>query len=280
VAFRAAGLDRWLLRVNATAEAGSNAGSDFELMSRTDAGGVLQTVLRVIRSTGIATWSTLQIFSAAFESIGTARFFRDVTVPTEYFEIVPATGGIYRLTLQVPTGQAFIDISAKPLDGVSFGIFRFFRQTNTTAETSIQICQGNNTSSIQHRIGGNLNSYFHALSGDFGIGTTNPRGKHHTYDGTANWLSKSLTSIDGTAQTIMPNAAGDVLVGVLFNFIATDGTVVVATSGVFVLLNATYAIVVGASTYTVTVASTGAITVARSAGAGTLTKLALFLMWL
>lgn len=113
-----------------------------------------------------------------------------------------------------------------------------------------------------------------------GNGTTSPQGKLHTYDGTAAFVNVSKTSVDGTSQTIMPNTAGDVTVGVMIDYIATDGTTTVSGSGIFVLLNATYAIVVSSSTYTITVASTGAITIARSAGSGTLTKLWLRLGWM
>ena len=46
---------RWLFGANATAESGANAGSDLELQSYDDAGNVLGTLLRIIRSTGA--WS-------------------------------------------------------------------------------------------------------------------------------------------------------------------------------------------------------------------------------
>lgn len=45
---------RWLMRINATAESGSNAGSDFQLFSYDDAGVSLGTVLTITRSTQIA----------------------------------------------------------------------------------------------------------------------------------------------------------------------------------------------------------------------------------
>lgn len=48
---QSAGVTRWVWRVNATAEAGSNTGSDFELQRRDDAGATLGTV-RIPRATG------------------------------------------------------------------------------------------------------------------------------------------------------------------------------------------------------------------------------------
>lgn len=43
---------RWLMQANATAESGSNAGSDFDINSFADAGGFLRTNLTIIRSSG------------------------------------------------------------------------------------------------------------------------------------------------------------------------------------------------------------------------------------
>jgi hypothetical protein len=50
--FRSAGSNRWIFRCTSTAESGGNAGSDFQWLSRTDAGGALLTVISVIRSSG------------------------------------------------------------------------------------------------------------------------------------------------------------------------------------------------------------------------------------
>jgi hypothetical protein len=52
ISFSTAGSLRWILRKNTTAEGGSNAGSDLELVSRTDAGAALATILAAKRSTG------------------------------------------------------------------------------------------------------------------------------------------------------------------------------------------------------------------------------------
>jgi len=47
-----AGVARWFLQANVTAEGGANAGSDLDLLARNDAGTALFTSIRVIRSTG------------------------------------------------------------------------------------------------------------------------------------------------------------------------------------------------------------------------------------
>ena len=51
--YQTAGSDRWLLRVNSTAESGSNAGSDFEFIRVADNGSTQNQVYTVARSTGV-----------------------------------------------------------------------------------------------------------------------------------------------------------------------------------------------------------------------------------
>lgn len=50
--FQKNNLARWIFRVDAAAEPGSNVGSDFNIVSRTDAGAALSTPLYIKRSTG------------------------------------------------------------------------------------------------------------------------------------------------------------------------------------------------------------------------------------
>lgn len=56
ISFRTGGVNRWIAQTDAVAESGSNAGSNFQLLARTDAGAALLTVLEVTRSNGAATW--------------------------------------------------------------------------------------------------------------------------------------------------------------------------------------------------------------------------------
>lgn len=55
VSFQTGGVDRWLLMATSDAESGSDAGSNLELRSRTDAGGSKTTVVRFNRQTGVIT---------------------------------------------------------------------------------------------------------------------------------------------------------------------------------------------------------------------------------
>lgn len=55
--FLTAGVQRWIMQSNITAESGSNVGSDFQLLARDDAGAQLFTVLTVQRSTGFSVFT-------------------------------------------------------------------------------------------------------------------------------------------------------------------------------------------------------------------------------
>lgn len=52
LSFQTSASNRWIIRVNSTAESGSNAGSDFQLLARTDAGAALWDAITITRSTG------------------------------------------------------------------------------------------------------------------------------------------------------------------------------------------------------------------------------------
>jgi len=62
--FLTGGVTRWLLRKNSTAEGGANAGSDFEISPRDDAGGALAVALHITRATGlIQTGNSIRMMS-------------------------------------------------------------------------------------------------------------------------------------------------------------------------------------------------------------------------
>lgn len=65
IQYRSGGSNRWILEVTADAESGSDAGSNFKLRSRTDAGGVKSDVITVERSTGNVSLSAALSVSGA-----------------------------------------------------------------------------------------------------------------------------------------------------------------------------------------------------------------------
>ncbi len=52
--YQTGGLSRWVLRCNAAAEAGADAGSDFEILARTDGGGAAGTPVKIIRAGAVS----------------------------------------------------------------------------------------------------------------------------------------------------------------------------------------------------------------------------------
>lgn len=52
IRFQTAGVDRWYLRIDNSSESGSQAGSDLQILSRSDAGGANFTHLTLVRKTG------------------------------------------------------------------------------------------------------------------------------------------------------------------------------------------------------------------------------------
>lgn len=54
IEFQTAGVARWQIVANSTAESGSDAGTDLDFLSKVDAGTAKQTVLRLTRSSGKA----------------------------------------------------------------------------------------------------------------------------------------------------------------------------------------------------------------------------------
>jgi hypothetical protein len=57
LSYRTNNVERWQLKVNQTAEGGSNAGSDFEIDRFTDAGAYIDSAVKITRSTGLVTLS-------------------------------------------------------------------------------------------------------------------------------------------------------------------------------------------------------------------------------
>lgn len=65
IAYTSGNLRRWQMSADSTAEGGSNAGSDFNIFSYNDAGLLMATPLKIVRSTGVTTFSTRPVFGSA-----------------------------------------------------------------------------------------------------------------------------------------------------------------------------------------------------------------------
>ena len=90
--FLTAGSPRWLVRTTSAAESGSDAGSDLEVVSRTDAGASKTTVMTVTRSTGVITLGG-QLSTAASAGGGAGLLVPHGSTPSS-----PANGEIWTTT--------------------------------------------------------------------------------------------------------------------------------------------------------------------------------------
>lgn len=111
-----AGLSRWALNANATAEGGSNAGSDLELWSYTDAGAQLTKVLGVTRSDGTATFygaslgisaSGANAYLKIISSGGSGRIWGVASWTSGSLVFYDVTGGAQRLVINSDSSVNF-----------------------------------------------------------------------------------------------------------------------------------------------------------------------------
>lgn len=132
-----AGLNRWSWGSNATAESGTNAGSDFAINSFTDAGASLSTPLTITRSTGLTTLTSLTV-SGTTTTAGVKKTLSTKTgayTLTATDHIIVATSGTWNATL--PT--------AASVAGTEYIIKNSGTGTITVGTTSSQTIDGSLT---------------------------------------------------------------------------------------------------------------------------------------
>ena len=101
--FRTGQSFRWIIRASAGAESGSNAGSDLEILARTDAGGTGSTPLTIVRSTG-------EVRIATLRHNGTTLGFYNTTPVTRRTLGAAATDATTTQALVNTLRQALIDL--------------------------------------------------------------------------------------------------------------------------------------------------------------------------
>lgn len=105
-----------------------------------------------------------------------------------------------------------------------------------------------------------------------GVGVLAPQAPFHLHDGVRGWMSVSKTAIVGAAQTIIPDATGDVTLGCIVRGIARNTTPGIAkVDTALIAPGGTADVVIGADTLRFAVSAGGALTVVRQAGAATWT---------
>ena len=116
-------------------------------------------------------------------------------------------------------------------------------------------------------------------AGNVGFGTPAPQGLVHGHDTIGGFMYWEYDGVGAAAQTIIPNAAGDVVYRLSISYVvrASDTTTFSGSIGINNGANAN--IDPGAGTLTLAVAATGAATIQRTGGALTY-KVALWLLWI
>jgi hypothetical protein len=165
--FQTAGSSRWSLRTEGTAEGGANAGSNFNIVSRTDAGATLATVLSIIRSTGLVNIANDLTVTGAATVSGTLQ-----------------ASGVLQVIKTTATAQALISASAGQARELSFqtaGSSRWTIRADTAAESGSNVgtdltivarTDGGATLSTPLKITRSSSLFTFADGAHFAVGTT------------------------------------------------------------------------------------------------------------
>lgn len=121
VTVKTSGLDRWKLNVDGTAEAGANAGSDLNLSAYDDAGSLLGTIMTIVRSTRIATFTQALVanitgYASALKSATTTVSVSAATAPTTG-QVLMATDGSTATWQTPPSAQVIPTVVVKTATG-------------------------------------------------------------------------------------------------------------------------------------------------------------------
>ncbi|MEN6626050.1 MAG: hypothetical protein ABFD69_07485 [Candidatus Sumerlaeia bacterium] len=97
-----------------------------------------------------------------------------------------------------------IEFNPRPADGVGAAYFKFFRNTNTTGQTSLDFCRGDGTNTIDSRIGvKGTNTFF--TNTHIGINTKNPSSSYWLDvigpARTGNLVTSGTLSVSGAVST-------------------------------------------------------------------------------
>ncbi len=111
----------------------------------------------------------------------------DTSAPGGFTLIEDPQPSQMRFSKSNPSGQVLFDLNPQPIDGVSNGLVRFFRQTDTTGIKRVQFMRGDLTTQTSASIGvDGEDSYFQIHGGNVGIGTSTP-GANLDVNGTGNF---------------------------------------------------------------------------------------------
>lgn len=121
------GVSRWVQRANSAAETGSNAGSDFELIARDDAGASLGNVFSVTRATRVLNFTVAP-------TIGGVAVVTTATGDARYAQLAAANTFSAQNTFTAATFQTGAAGTTRDFSYQTAGVNRWILRANSTAE--------------------------------------------------------------------------------------------------------------------------------------------------
>ena len=197
ITYRTAGLQRFGLYVNNTAESGSNAGSNFAIRAYNDAGTLLHTPLSIERATGQVTFS--ERVNVEADSLVTTESCSVIAASTSNANLVIAPNGTGALVASIPDGTA--------TGGNARGDNSVDLQTNRAAATNVASGNYSTISGGQSNTASSANS---TVSG--GQSNTASTGTHATVVGGSTNTSSGQYAVSG-GFTNTASALGSVALG-------------------------------------------------------------------
>lgn len=157
---------RWGMRLgNSSVESGSNAGSDFELNRYDDAGSYIESVVYVRRNNGKVGIGTVP----SVEKLEVAGNIKAINNSSLIMAPFTTTQGLFNGYASA-AGTYILDISAVPYTGSDAASIRLFRSTSTTGTTALRILKGDGSTTENHILTGNANTFLCANNGNIRIG--------------------------------------------------------------------------------------------------------------
>lgn len=114
LAFQTAGLNRWILQANSTAEGGANAGTDLELKRYDDSGALLSTIVSIVRSSGLLSINgTVSLADATNIVLGSATGSKIGTGGGQKLGFYNATPIVQAAAIGAPTAPSAVYVQAE-----------------------------------------------------------------------------------------------------------------------------------------------------------------------
>ncbi|MFF8845493.1 hypothetical protein ACF08N_22665 [Streptomyces sp. NPDC015127] len=180
--YKTAGVDRWLIQVDDTAETGSAAGSNFRLSARNDDGSFNKTVVYANRASGQIAFNTTTLHGSSTATVGGSLGLRDTGTD-------PATtsGGVF---LYAKGGVPYF----KNADGTSFQVQPVsYPVSSVNGKTGAVNLGAADVGALDTATGGTVNGIVH-LNGNAGT----VRELSFNTSGVKRWSIQADTTAEGT----------------------------------------------------------------------------------